>query len=101
MGLMNVLGGASGGKAAGAEASMQYYDNAQRMYDPYRTGGLADYNTYRGNVSDMGSMLSGFGNPAAYQWGQASLSPYDAYQNMMSGYTTSPVPDRTDAEGCG
>lgn len=90
MGLFNVLGGEAGGQAAGAAAMLPYYDNAKALYDPYRTGGLADYDTYRSNVSNMGNMLGQYGNPAAYQWGQAGLSPNEAYQNLMAPYTTSP-----------
>lgn len=86
----NLFGGAPDGQAAGAGAALPYYDNALGYMRPYQQNGLNDYNRYRGEINSQGDMLSQYGNPAAYQWSQAGLSPYDAYQNMMSGYMTSP-----------
>ncbi len=90
MSMLGVIGRAEGGQMDGANAAIPGYNRAIGYMTPYTQGGLDDYNRYRGDVGGYGDMLSGYGNPADYAWRNAGLSPQEAYQNMMSGYTSSP-----------
>lgn len=76
-------GGAKDDAAAG-------YDEANTYLDPYRRGGAADYNRYRGYVQNQGNQLAPWDNVGTWQYKQINQSPMDYYNQIMGGYAESP-----------
>lgn len=82
------------GLSSGYDQAMDYintgYSDAKNYMNPYYQGGLADYNSYRDYVGNMGKTLAPYQNAGQQQWDQINQSPQDYYNSIMSGYTTSP-----------
>lgn len=88
MGLWDSVSNAlSGGARDDAAAG---YDEANRYLAPYRTGGQADYNTYRGYVQQQGQNLAPYQGAGSWQYNQINQSPTDYYNQIMQGYSESP-----------
>lgn len=80
----NVLSGGAKGDAS------KGYDEANRYLDPYRKGGLEDYNKYRNYADQFGKNLAPFAGAGNWQYGQINKSPMDYYNQIMQGYNQSP-----------
>lgn len=68
----------------------QGYDQANQYLDPYRKGGVTDYNNYRNYVGQQGQNLSPWNNAGSWQYNQINQSPTDYYNHIMEGYSESP-----------
>lgn len=89
MGIMDSV--FSGGKQQAGQDLKQGYEQANQYLQPYYDGGTQDYNTYRGRVAGQGQQLDQYGNPANQFWNNASLNPDNYYDQLMGGYSESPM----------
>lgn len=66
------------------------YDQANQFFAPYRSGGNADYNRYRGYAEQFGNNLAPSQTAGNWQHEQINQSPSDYYNQIMHGYAESP-----------
>lgn len=83
-GISNFLSGGARDEAAAG------YDEANRMIQPYRKGGLADYQAYRDYVNQNQQTLAPYQGAGANQWAILNQSAPDYYNQIMQGYAESP-----------
>lgn len=66
------------------------YDQADQYLDPYRRGGIEDYNHMRDYSNKWGDQLGQYGNAGDWMYKQINQSPVDYYNSIMKGYSESP-----------
>ena len=66
------------------------YNQANQYLDPYRRGGIANYNEMQDYNKNWGNNLNRFNNAGDYMYGQINQSPMDYYNNVMKNYSESP-----------
>lgn len=66
------------------------YNDANNYLNPYRQGGMQDYNNLRSMNANWGNQLGQYGNAGDWMYKQINQSPTDYYNSIMSGYSESP-----------
>lgn len=89
MSLLDIFGSSGGNPYQGV---MDAYGQANQRLSPFSDQGTQQWNNYNNALNQQGSNFDGqkYGNPADWQWKNASLSPTDWMNNIMGSYQQSP-----------
>jgi hypothetical protein len=66
------------------------YDKANGYMNPYRQGGMNNYNQMQDYLKNWGGDLGKYGNPGDWMYKQINQSPMDYYNSIMGSYSESP-----------
>ncbi len=83
MGMLDDLFGGNQNGTAG-------YEQANENLQPYSDAGNQSLGALQAYLSNMGSNLGKFNNPADWMYSQINQNPANYYQTLMQGYTETP-----------